>query len=547
MYESEGYKNNPNLAKPNTPHYYTFEQIQELVKCRKDPIYFAKNYVKIVHVDRGLIQYTPYDFQEDIINTANNNRFVICKLPRQSGKSTTIVAYFLWYILFHENVTVAILANKAELAIELLGRLKMAYEYIPTWMQPGVIKWNEKSIHLGNGSKAFADATSASSVRGRSINIIMLDEFAHVEPHLAEDFYGSAFPTISSGKTTKVFIVSTPKGINMFCELWDKALAKTNDFVPIEVHWSQVPGRDEEWKQTQIRNTSQEQFDQEQECMFLGSSATLINGPKLRYLMTQIKDPILKLEDGFFEIHEKPIKGHTYAITADCAKGQGGDYQAFSVLDVTTIPFRQVAVYRNNMMPAILYPNVIYRAGQYYNEALVLIEVNDVGQQVADIMHYELGYDNLFKVVTKGKQGQMASPGYKKMVQYGVRTTTPVKRIGCNNLKTLVESDKLILRDGHTIRELTTFVEVKESFAAEEGTKYHDDLAMSLVLFGWLTMQRVFKEQVSNDIRINMQDEIDAELEMDVVHPGLHVNPVIDSDVIHDTKGDVWIPVTPRN
>lgn len=546
MFGSEdGYNGNPNLSKAGTVHTFTAEQEEEFLKCMDDPIYFAEKYIKIVHVDRGLIPYQPYDFQKEIITTANTNRFMICKLPRQTGKSTTLIAYFLWYTIFHEDVSVAILANKAELARELLGRLKLAYEWLPTWLQPGIVKWNEGNIRFGNGSTVFAAATSASSIRGRSVNLIMLDEFAHVEPHIAEEFYASAFPTISSGKTTKVFIVSTPKGMNKFCELWENAEKKKNDFVPIAVHWSQVPGRDEAWKQIQIRNTSEEQFAQEQECEFLGSSATLISGPILKKLMGEILEPIARLEDKFLEVHEHPRKGHKYAITCDVARGQGGDYQAFSVVDVTKIPYRQVAIYRNNKMPAILYPNVIYRAGKYYNDALVLVEINDIGQQVADILHYELGYDNLFKVITKGKQGQQLSGGFKKMVQYGVRTTTPVKRIGCNNLKTLVESGKLIINDAHTIREFTTFVEVKDSFAAEEGTKAHDDMAMSLVLFAWLTMQRIFKDTVNSDIRVWMQDELDAEIENDVVPFGIISRG--EDEIEKDIQGDVWTVVKPKS
>lgn len=545
---SRGYKGNPNLARPHEVHNYTPEEIQEYIKCADPdtgPVYFSRKYIKIVHPDHGLIPFDLWDFQEDIINKANNNRFIVCKMPRQTGKSTTLIAYFLWYILFHKHVAIAILANKAELARELLGRLQLAYEWLPRWLQQGIVEWNKGSIELANGSKIIAEATSASSIRGRTFNIIMLDEFAHVEAHLAEEFFTSTFPTISSGKTTKVLIVSTPKGMNQFFDIWDKAEQGRNDYIPIEVHWSDVPGRDEQWKETMIRNTSPEQFAQEQECEFLGSTATLISSAVLKRM--KWVEPIQQFEDKHLAIYEKPKKGHVYTITCDVSRGQGLDAQAFSVIDVTKIPYVQVARFRDNRMPALTYPNVIFRAGKYYNNAFVLVEINDVGQQVADILHFELGYDNLFKLITKGKQGQQVSAGYKKLIQFGVRTTTPVKRIGCSNIKTLIEGDKLLIHDKMTIYELRTFVVYKESYAAEEGTGAKDDLAMSLVLFGWLVNQRMYKDAIGTDMRKTLELELEETLQEDVPWAGIlgiQKKGALPPEATVDIQGDIWVPAS---
>lgn len=541
MAQLTGYLGNPNLSRLYEVHNLTQDQVIEYILC-SDPItgpsYFIKKYIKIVHVDHGLIPFNLWDFQEDIIEKVNNNRFVICKMARQSGKSTTLLSYLLWYILFNENVSVAILANKGSTSRELLGRLQLAYEWIPKWLQQGISVWNKGYLELANGSKILAESTSASSVRGRVFNIVMLDEFAFVQNNLAVEFFQSTFPTISSGNTTKVFIVSTPNGMNLFYKMWIDAVEKRNDYVYIDVDWRKVPGRDEAWRDMMIRNTSIEQFNQEFECEFLGSSHTLISGAKLKQLVwVNAIEIIDKDEFGQLDIYETPVKGRTYVMVCDVSRGQGLDYQAFSVIDVTAIPYVQVAKYRNNRLSPLTYPNLIERCARKYNDAFVLVEINDIGQQVVDILHYELSYDNLLKLTMKGKQGQNISGGYKKQVQFGVRTTTPVKRIGCSNLKSLIENDKLLIKDFDTISELTTFVSVKESFAAEDGA--NDDLAMSLVLFGWLVNQRVFKETVNTDIRVILEREQLEVMDDDYLPPPI-ISTGQENSSIMDDNGDLW-------
>ena len=529
-----GYQNNPNLPKSSYKHVYTQAEYDEYIKCANDPVYFAKRYVKIVSLDHGLVTFPIWDFQENMLNTFHNNRFTICKLPRQVGKTTTCVAYLLHYLIFNQYARIAILANKGSTAREIMSRLQLAFEYLPNFLKPGVVEWNKGSIELANGSTALADSTSGASVRGKSFNIIFLDEFAHVPNNVAKEFFDSTYPTITSGVNTKVIIVSTPKGLNLFHSMWEKAVQKVSTYVPIEVHWSDVPGRDEKWKEETIKNTSEEQFRQEFETEFLGSSNTLISGDKLRAMV--FKRPIR--EEDYTLVYELPQEKKTYALIVDVSEGQGKDYSTFSVFDVSQIPYRQVARYRNNRIPPMLFPTTILAWAKRYNEAFVLVEINSIGLQVADILHNDFAYDNLIKIHTGGKKGQEVSAGYNSRIQYGIRTTPQSKRIGCANLKTLIESDKLIINDDETIEELKTFSSSRQSFAAEEGN--NDDLVMTLVHFAWLTSQRYFKDSVNNDVRRVLQEEQMHLMDQDLVPFGVIDDGLQDPFEIDD-KGDRWI------
>jgi hypothetical protein len=530
------YQSNPNLPNEQYRHSFTQHELDEYIKCAEDPVYFARKYIRIINVDRGLIPFDMWDFQEKMLSTFHENRFSICKLPRQVGKSTTSVAYILHQVLFNENFVCAILANRAPTARELLGKLKLAFEYLPMFLKQGIKEWNKGSIYLANGSRVLADSTSGSSVRGFSFNLIFLDEFAFVPNNIAEEFFNSTYPTISSGKTSKVVIVSTPNGMNLFYKMWTKAVDKTSDYRPIEIHWSMVPGRDSAWAEETIRNTSQRQFDQEFGCEFLGSSNTLINGSKLAAL--HWKEPVRRME--CMDVFEEPIHKHTYVLTVDVSEGQSLDYSAFSVFDVTEIPYRQVAKYKNNEISPMLLPAVVYSAARKYNDAFVLVEINSIGLQVADILHHELAYENLLKFQQKGKQGTQVSGGFaagKNKLAFGLKITPQSKMIGCSNLKTLIENDKLILNDEDTITELFSFAADKKSFRAEEGA--NDDLAMTLVHFGWLTAQKLFKETVSNDIRYALQKEQAYLQDVDNVPFGFIDNGLND-DVEQDADGDLW-------
>jgi hypothetical protein len=534
----KGYLGNQKLKRVNTPIQYTQEQLDEIERCIVDPVYFIKTYVKIVNVDKGLVPFEMWPFQEEMVNTFHNNRFSIAKMPRQVGKTTTAAGYMLHSVLFNDNYSIAILANKGALAREILDRVKYAYEYLPIWLQQGIVVWNKGNIELENGSKIAAYATSASGVRGGSYNLIFLDEFAFVPQNMANEFFTSTYPVISSGETTKVIIVSTPYGLNHFYKMWVDATEKRSFYVPIEVHWSMVPGRDEAWKEMTIRNTSPEQFAQEFETEFLGSSATLISGSKLRALV--FSDPLYSTEG--LDIYEDPNKDSTYVITVDCAEGVEQDYSILQVIDVTSIPYRQVAKYRDNKVNPLVFPNIIYSVGRKYNDAFVLVETNSVGQQVVDILHYDLEYENIYRLENHSIKGQHISSGFKKAAGFGIKTTKTVKKIGCANLKALVENDKLEIKDFATISELTTFARDKDTYKAEEGN--NDDLCMGLVLFAWLTAQSFFKEFTDTDIRQQLLDHNNTLIEESLSPVGIFDGNWIDEgEKFTDSDGDMWTEV----
>jgi hypothetical protein len=531
---SEVYLGNPNLKKANTAIEFTEENIIEFLRCKEDPVYFANNYIKIVSLDEGLTQFHPYHFQEKLINNFHENRFNICKMPRQTGKSTTVVSYLLHYAVFNDSVNIGILANKAATARELLSRLQTAYENLPKWMQQGIISWNKGSLELENGSKILAASTSASAVRGMSFNILFLDEFAFVPNHVADSFFASVYPTITSGKNTKVIIVSTPHGMNHFYRMWHDAEKSKNEYVPTDVHWSEVPGRDAKWKETTIANTSEEQFKVEFECEFLGSVNTLINPSKLRSLIYE--DP-LKRNAGL-DIYENPQPEHNYLITVDVARGLGNDYSAFIVFDITEFPYKVVAKYRNNEVKPMLFPSIINDVAKGYNEAWLLIEVNDIGDQVASILHFDLEYENILMCAMRGRAGQVVGSGFSgKKSQLGVRTTAAVKKLGCSNLKTLLEDDKILVSDYDIISELTTFAQRHNSFEAEEGC--NDDLAMCLVLFSWLVAQDYFKEMTDNDVRKRIYEEQKNQIEQDMAPFGFILDGLEETTFV-ESDGTVW-------
>jgi hypothetical protein len=532
---SEVYLGNPNLKKANTQIEFTEEQILEFLKCKEDPVYFARNYIKIVSLDHGLVPFKMYPFQEKLISNFHKNRFNICKMPRQTGKSTTCVSYLLHYAVFNDNVNIAILANKASTARDLLGRLQLAYENLPKWMQQGIISWNKGSLELENGSKISSNSTSSSAVRGGSYNVIFLDEFAFIPNHIADDFFASVYPTISSGQSTKVIIVSTPRGMNHFYRMWHDAEKGKNEYVPTDVHWSEVPGRDEAWKEQTISNTSEAQFKVEFECEFLGSVNTLINPAKLRNLVYE--DPIRR--NAGLDIYENPKEEHNYMITVDVARGLGNDYSAFIIFDITEFPYKVIGKYRNNEIKPMLFPNIIHEVAKAYNDAWLLVEVNDIGDQVANILHFDLEYENVLMCAMRGRAGQIVGSGFSgKKSQLGVRMTAAVKKLGCSNLKTLLEDDKLLTVDYEIISELTTFAQKHNSFEAEEGC--NDDLAMCLVIFSWLVAQDYFKEMTDNDVRKRIYEEQKNQIEQDMAPFGFIVDGINDMSSFVDESGDRW-------
>ena len=536
----QNYLGNPNLKKSNIQQEWTKEEVQEYTECMKDPIYFIENYMKIISLDEGLIPFRMYNFQKEMVGTFHNNRFTIAKMPRQSGKSTVIIAYLLHYVLFNSSVNVAILANKATTARDLLGRLQLAYEHLPKWLQQGVMIWNKGSLELENGSKILASSTSASAVRGGSYNIIFLDEFAYVPANVAEQFFSSVYPTISSGKTSKVMIVSTPHGMNMFYKMWVDAEEGRSSYIPIEVHWSEVPGRDEKWKEETIKNTSESQFNTEFNCDFLGSIDTLIAPSKLKVLA--YKNPI-KTNAGL-DVYEYAKKNHTYMMSVDVSRGTSKDYSAFIVVDISEVPYKVVAKYRDNEIKPLLFPSKIYDVARAYNQAFIMVEINDIGEQVANTLQFDLEYDNLMMSSMRGRAGQVLGGGFSGgRAQLGVRTTKSVKKTGCSNLKQLIEDNKLIIEDLDIISELSTFIVKGKSFEADEGCT--DDLVACLFMFCWAIDQTYFKELTDVNIRMTMMKEQQDALEQDMAPFGFIVTGLEEENIgeIVDEYGTKWSPV----
>lgn len=541
----DSYRDNPLLKRAGVKIEYTQEQIEEYIKCSKDPIYFAERYIQIVNVDEGLMPFRMWDFQRDMIRTYHENRFSITKCPRQVGKTTTTVAYLLWLSIFQDTQNIAVLANKGQLARDILAKYQLAYENLPMWLQQGVITWNKGSVELENGSKVIAAATSSSAVRGGSFNVVFLDEFAFVPSNIAHEFFNSVYPVISSGKSTKIIIVSTPNGMNLFYKLWMDALNKKNNYKTFEIHWSQVPGRDEAWREETIRNTSERQFQQEFETEFLGSTNTLISGSKLQQLV--YVEPIERkriAKEEILDIYEQPVVGdgeitkdHVYAICVDVAEGKNMDLSALSVIDISETPYRQVAKYASSFISPVLFPTIIYNTAKYYNNAYVLVEINNT-PQIAEILHGEMEYENVLKVQTGNKKAQQISAGFGRGVQLGVKMSTQVKRIGCTNLKTLIETDKLIIKDFDTISEFTSFISDGVTWRAEEGKT--DDMVMSLVMFAWMTTQKYFKDVVNHDLRKQLQLEKLSQMDEETSPAALLIDDGLDVPFLVE-GGDVWV------
>jgi len=510
---SDLYLNNPQLKKAYVPLEWTAEQVKEVIKCSKDIGYFIRTYVKIINLDRGLIDFEMYPFQEEMAETIADNRFTVIKTCRQAGKTTTSAAVILWHVLFNDSYTVAILANKLSTAREILARVQRAYEYLPKWLQQGVIVWNKTNIELENGSQIIASSTASSAIRGYSINFLYLDEFAFVPRNIQDDFFTSVYPTIISGTNTKVVITSTPNGFDLFYKIWTNSVENRNEYANFSVNWWDVPGRDEKWKEKTIANTSEDQFRQEFEAEFLGSSNTLISPNVLRRMT--FKTPISTFYDGSLSIYKEPEKDKNYFCIVDTSRGTGIDYSAFIIVDTSSVPYEVVACYKNNIIDPLIYPEVIYNVIKNYNHAFTLVEINDNGQQIADILHNDLEYENIIFTAVKGRAGQVIGGGFASTVQRGVRTTKQVKRIGCANAKTMIEKDKIILNDYHLVNELSTFIQKGTSYEADMGS--HDDLIMCVVLFAWATNQTFFKDLTDTDFRKKLLEDREKLISDDVL------------------------------
>jgi len=513
------YLGNANIKRDGVEQEWTQDEINEYAKCLKDPVYFAKNYIKVISLDGGLVPFDLYPYQQDMFSHFNENRFSIVLACRQSGKSVSSVVYLLWYAIFHPEKTIAILANKGSTAKEMLARVTLALENLPFFLQPGCKTLNKTSVEFSNNSRIISASTSSSSIRGMSVNLLFLDEFALVQNDA--EFYTSTYPVISAGKSTKIIITSTAKGIgNVFHKLWEGAVQGTNNFKPFRIDWWDVPGRDEKWKQETIANSSELEFNQEFGNDFLGSGNTLVSADKL--LKLHAKNPIYQQDN--VRVYERPDPDAEYMMFVDVGKGRGKDYSTFNIIDISARPFRQVAVFQDNNISPLLFPDVIYKYAKTYNEAYVLIENNDQGVVVCNGLYYEIEYENVF-VESAVKSNSI-----------GVFMDRKVKRIGTSTIKDLIEQDQIIICDSATIVELTTFVAHGSSYGASNGN--HDDLVMNLVLFGWFSTTNMFAEQADVDIKKMLYEEQMKLIEDDMLPFGEIDNGLDQSVEIID--GDVW-------
>lgn len=523
---SMGYLGNPNVKRDGVEQTFTQEEFQEYLKCMNDPAYFARRYVKVINLDKGLVPFDLYPYQERMFGHFNENRYSIVLACRQSGKSISSVVYLLWYAIFRPEQTIAVLANKGSTSQEMLSRVTLALENLPFFLQPGCKALNKRSIEFSNNSRIIAAATSGSSIRGMSVNLLFLDEFAFVENDAK--FYTSTYPVVSSGKTTRVIITSTANGLgNVFHKLYEGALQGTNEFKAFRVDWWDVPGRDEEWKRQTISNTSDLQFQQEFGNTFHGTGNTLINADTLLSLKAQ--HPIM--EQNNVKVYSRPEENHNYLMFVDVAKGRGQDYSTFNIIDITSRPFKQVCVFRDNMISPLLFPDVIYKWANHYNKAYAIIENNDQGSVVCNGLYYELEYEEVF-VESIVKSGGI-----------GVMMNKKIKRIGCSNIKDLVEQHKIEIVDADTIIEMSTFVAKGSSYEASDNS--HDDLMMNLVLFGWYASTEMFINETDINVRQMLFAEKMKAIEDEVLPFGIRHNAAED-DALADSEmigGDRWFSV----
>jgi hypothetical protein len=536
---AKGYKGNINLKRSNQAIEWTPDLVQEYIKCSQDPVYFTETYMKIISINEGLINFKLYDYQKSMLRSFAANRFNIITTARQAGKSTTTCAFILWYIIFHQDKTVALLANKGDTAREILGRIQLAYQHLPKWLQQGIKEWNKGSFELENNSRVIAAATSTDAIRGYSINLLFIDEAAFIENW--DEFFTSVYPTISSGNESKIILVSTPNGLNHFYSIWLNAQERRNQYQYIKVNWQDVPGRDERWRQDTLAamNFDTEKFEQEYNCEFLGSSGTLIAGWKLKELVHQ---PSLVERDGLTQ-YFMPEEGHVYIMVCDVSRGKGLDYSAFQLVDVTKMPYQQACVYRNNAISPIDYADVIHRVAKAYNNASVLVEINDIGEQVSHSLHYDFGYEHVLFTENAGRSGKRITGGFGGTnIDKGIRTTKVVKSIGCSILKLLVEQNQFIVNDFHTINELSTFSKKGNSFEAESGK--HDDLVMCLVLFAWLSEQQYFKDYTNINTLMSLREKTEEDMEQDMAPFGFFDDgrgDTFETDQVEKFVPDAWM------
>ncbi len=463
------------VLRPGHKVNYTKEMVWELQKCASDIVYFAENYFTVLHPIHGKKRLCEleglYDFQKDMIKNFSENRFSIVLASRQVGKTTCSCIYLLWFALFNTDKTLAILANKQSTAQSIVGDIKIAYEQLPAFMKPGVKKYDALTIEFDNGTTVFSRATSEDALRGESVSLLFLDEFAFVPENVADAFWASNFPTISTGGS--IIIVSTPNGTaGLYYELWKKASNREKDnrgvlWKSIRIRWDQHPDRDEKWKDEMLESIGKVKFSQEFDCSFTGSTYTLITGDTLEKLNSI--DPAFYVEEGYY-LWKRPEPNRIYLMGGDVAKGANSDFHVLNIFDVTDFykngKYEQVAIFRRNDISAFDFKDKIIEIGKQWNDAMVIIENNDIGHAVVQNLYFDDGYENTWFNQDKG--------------EYGIRATTKTKPIALSYFKEDIESFKMLIHSEDMVRELSYYEEIRTGiFGARNGREYHDDTVAS--------------------------------------------------------------------
>lgn len=478
----------------------TLDQEIEYMKCSMDSVYFAKNYYKITSIDKGFMLFEPFEYQEELLEAFSEHRFVIDMQCRQSGKTTCVGAFLLWYMTFHEHKEIFVLANKEKQAIEILTRVRKALLDMPFFLSPGVVKYGSTEVEFDNGSKIVAYATSSDSIRGRAAALLYIDEVAFIENDM--DFWESTFPAVSQSETSKVIMTSTPKGQRgLFYKTWMEAEpdedGMDNGFHRVLVSWERVPTyvKDPMWSQKQIKKLGEARFKQEFGCSFKGSVGSLVSSTTIENMVS--KSPKIEMDE-WTKIYHKYIQGNKYIAVADVGGGVGIDYSVCRVMDVTTYPYKTAALYRNNEISPMLFPHVIVSMCEAYGECYVLPEINnDMGGQAITVLYYDLEYEYVLKTGSDKQKGTGTKIGGKG-AKPGLRTNMRTRSVGCSNMKSMIENNLILVDDLETIYELGNFIAVGDRYEADSGC--HDDCVMTLVIFAWLAKQAWFIDEFSRNV-----------------------------------------------
>lgn len=486
------YLGNPNLPNVHWKGEYTKEMISSIKKAKDNLLYFAENFFYIVDPDKGKVVIPLFPFQRKILRTLRDNRFTILNASRQISKTTLLTIYALWIACFQEDKNILIVANKEATAIEIFRRVRLAYEQLPEWLKPGVKEYGKTSAEFANGSRIGISTTTGSAARGQTINLLLIDEMAFIDPpSILEDFWRSVWPTVSRAKTSKVLIASTPNGTgNLFHRLVSEALAGKNDFVVEELMWDAIPGRDEKWKQDQIKTLgSVDSFRQEYECIFLNTGDTAIDEELFAHYSTMCCSPIPH-PDPHFKVFERQRDGAQYIAGVDVSEGVGEDSSIIQLIDISDLTaIKQVAVYRNNKISPLEFTNKCHEIFLEWGSPIALIERNNQGAQVIDRLFNDLNYTNIVNYGAK-------VAGRTRVLQ-GMISHTNTKNKAVSNMRHYVNILRAIkFCDIETVREFKKFTrQANGTWKAENGA--HDDLVMAFI-WALMILEKEITEQYFN-------------------------------------------------